>query len=160
MLILFPLIKIRNAGSRLIGRRYQKTNWKPEVPESLPKLYKFCRDNMEYKRDPVRGLLDHIQPIKHMNWQLETNGKIKGDCDDLATYAGYMLKRMGFSQVYRVNIVKYKHVICVFKDTDIYRYFSNRTYKPGPFGSMYIAVNDWSERNKHKPTKMYYRERL
>lgn len=160
MFLLFPLIKLRNAGSKLIGKRYKKTNWEPDIPGSLSELSQFCRENMKYKADPIRGLLDHIQPVKHMNWQLEKNEKIQGDCDDLATYIGYMLKRMGYKRVYRVNIVRYKHVICAFRDDNAYRYFSNRSYYPGPFKSRYAAVSNWAERNKHKPTRGYYTERL
>ena len=77
MLALFPLIKLRNAGSRMLARRYEQTDWEPPVPNSLPEMADFCKATMEYKADPARGLLDHIQPVKHMNWQLkESQGKL------------------------------------------------------------------------------------
>ncbi len=160
MLALFPLIKLRNAGSVIIGRKYEKTDWKPDAPNSLSELSRFCRKNFQYKPDPARGLLDHIQPVAHMNWQLKNRGKIEGDCDDMATYVGDMLKRMGYKNVFRVNIPKYRHVICVFKDGDLYRYFSNQIYRPGPFNSVYEAVSHWCGKKEHKPTKVYYSEKI
>jgi hypothetical protein len=160
ILALLPLIEIRNLGSRIIGRRYKKTDWEPPVPDSLPELAEFCREKMKYKGDPVRGLLDHIQPVQHMNWQLENSGKIEGDCDDMATYVAYMLKRMGYEYVYRVNIARYKHVICVFKDGSEYKYFTNQYLRRDTFNSMYEAVSHWCNGKDYKPTKMYYSERL
>ena len=160
MLALFPLIKIRNAGSRILGRRYKKTDWEPSVPGSLSELSSFCREKIRYKADPIRGLLDHIQPVKHMNWQLENSGKIEGDCDDIATYVAYMLKRMGYKHVYRVNIVRHKHVICVFRDGSEYRYFSNQYLRHGMFNSIRETVDRWCKSKDYKPTKLYYAERL
>ena len=160
MFALFPLIKIRNAGSRIIERRYEKTDWEPPVPDSLPELSDFCKEKMKYKADPVRGLLDHIQPVRHMNWQLENSGTIEGDCDDMATYVAYMLKRIGYRRVYRVNIIRYRHVICVFKDDSQYRYFSNQYLRRGTFGSVRETVNHWCDGKDHKPTRLYYKERL
>ena len=160
MLALFPLIKIRNAGSRILARRYEKTDWEPPAPDSLSELSEFCREKMKYKADPARGLLDHILPVRHMNWQLENSGKIAGDCDDMATYVAYMLRRMDYQRVYRVNIIRYRHVICVFKDDSEYRYFSNQYLRRGTFSSIYEAVNHWCKKRDHKPTRLYYAERL
>jgi hypothetical protein len=160
MLALFPLIKIRNAGSRILARRYEKTYWEPPVPGSLSELSDFCKQKMKYKGDPVRGLLDHIQPVRHMNWQLENSGKIEGDCDDMATYVAYMLRRMGYQSVYRVNIMRYRHVICVFRDDSSYRYFSNQYLRSGMFNSIREAVNHWCNGKGYKPTRLYYAEKL
>jgi hypothetical protein len=93
-----------------------------------------------------------------MNWQLENCGEIEGDCDDLATYVAYMLRRMGYQNVYRVNIVRYRHVICVFKDNNKYRYFSNQYLRGGTFNSVREAVNHWCDIQDHKPTRLYYTE--
>lgn|GEM_PF-3494085 len=160
MLALFPLVKMRNAGSRILAGRYEETDWEPPVPGSLSELSEFCRKKMEYKGDPARGLLDHIQPVPHMNWQLQNSGKIKGDCDDLATYVAYMLKRMGYQHAYRVNIMRHRHVICVFRYNSSYRYFSNQYLRSGTFGSIREAVNHWCKGKGHAPTSLYYAERL
>lgn len=130
------------------------------MPDSLSELAEFCREKMKYKPDPARGLLDHIQPVKHMNWQLRNSGRIEGDCDDMATYVAYMLKRMGYQHVYRVNIARYKHVICVFKDESLYRYFSNQYLRSDTFNSIHEAVCHWCNRKGYKTTKLYYSERL
>ena len=160
MLALRPLIALRNFGSRIIGRKYEKTDWKPTMPVSLEELEKFCKEKLRYKADPARGLLDHIQPVKHMNWQLEKRGYIEGDCDDMSTYVAYILTRMGYEEIYRVNIVKYRHVICVFKADDVYRYSSNRTLRNEKFNSVKGAIDNWCKRNDHKPTNVYYSERI
>lgn len=35
--------------------------------------------------------------MKHISfWQLKNLGRIEGDCDDMATYVAYILKRMGY----------------------------------------------------------------
>lgn len=164
MLILYPLIKVRNIGSKLLSRRYsaQLTFWQQDVPKDIKALATFCAMKLRWTRDPLNGYLDHIQPIRHMNWQLHHTGILKGDCDDLATWIGYMLKRMGVSIVYRCNIVKHQHVLCIFYDERLgkWRYFSNRALKSGLFTSSRAAVYNWCDRKEKKRTRMYYNERL
>ena len=164
MLILKPLIMLRNYFSLHVYRRYknQFTDLEPDLPISISRLADHCYGHLEWKEDPINGLMDHIQPIKHMNWQLKTNGMIEGDCDDLATWIGWMLKRMGIKHVKRVNIVKYKHVICVFFDPkhEKWRYFSNASLKTGMFKSTRQCVDAWCERKKHKPTRWFYTENM
>ena len=164
MLILYPLIQARNIGSGLLNRRYngRLTYAPPPIPNDIRALARFCADHMRWTRDPLRGYLDHIQPLAHMNWQLLKTGIIRGDCDDLATWIGYMLKNMQVSTVYRCNIVKHRHVLCIFYDEELgyWRYFSNRALKSGLFTSSRGAVNDWCTRNKKSKTRMYYNEPL
>lgn len=160
MLALRPLISLRNIGSRILSSRYEQTDWEPEVPGSLSELETFCGENLKYKRDPARGLMDHILPVKHMNWQLKKNGWIEGDCDDMATYVAYMLKRMGYQHTYRVNIARYLHVICVFTIDSQYRYFSNQYFRSGVFNSIKEVVDHWCEGHNHKPTTVYYAEKV
>ena len=160
MLALVPLIGIRNLASRILGSRYKKTDWEPTMPASLDELSSFCREYMKYKPDPARGVLDHIQPVKHMNWQLQNNGKIEGDCDDMATYVGYMLKRMNYERVYRVNIVRHRHVICVFKASGEYRYFTNQYLRKDTFNSIQEAVDHWCDGKEYDRTRVYHAERL
>ncbi len=160
MLALRPLIGIRNIASKIIARRYEQTDWKPATPGSLDELEKFCKEKVKYKADPARGLMDHIQPVKHMNWQLENRGHIEGDCDDISTYVAYMLRNMGYKEIYRVNIARYLHVICVFKTDEVYRYFTNQYLRSGTFNSVKEAADHWCKSHEHKPTRVYYAERL
>ena len=104
------LIKLRNKVSMLLGLAYKKTKWEPYIPADLSALRHFIDTYYLWQSE----LVDHIQPVEHMNWQLKNKDVIEGDCDDFATYTAYMLKRMGYKEIYRVNIPAHKHVICVF----------------------------------------------
>lgn len=123
------LIGLRNLVSRLMGNTYKRTKWQPELPLSIGSLREFVISNYKWTSDSIYGLLDHILPVAHMNWQLETTGFIRGDCDDFATYTSYLLIRMGYTHVYRVNIIDQKHVVCVFMDHNReFRVFSNSNF--------------------------------
>jgi len=123
------LIRIRNWVSNLCKRMYKTTNWEPDVPLSIEMLGFIIAEKYKWIKDPIYGLLDHVLPIKHMNWQLQNTGCVKGDCDDFATYTSYILIRMGFKQVFRVNLIDKLHVICVFMNNDsVFDVFSNSSY--------------------------------
>lgn len=160
MLALRPLIGIRNIASRIIARRYERTNWKPATPGSLDELETICKEKVKYKADPARGLMDHIQPVEYMNWQLENRGYIEGDCDDISTYVAYVLKNMGYKEIYRVNIVRHRHVICVFRADGLYRYFTNQYLRSGIFKSVKEAVDHWCKSHDYETTRVYYAEKL
>lgn len=148
------LVTLRAKVSTLMAYRYKTTKWNPPVPSTPEELEKFMESRTEWKSDPLWGLLDHIQPVEHMNYQLLMGnsdvvgiGIIHGDCDDLATYAGYMLDRMGATS-YRVNMPKYQHVICVFKYITLhgeykYSWFSNQTFAHEWYKDLRSAVNGW-----------------
>lgn len=157
-IILGSLIKFRNFVSKGIGRGYPTTTWEHSVFNDIGDLVTFSKENIEWRSDPIHGLLDHIQPINHMNWQLKTFGTIRGDCDDIATWIGYMLKRMGYKECYRVNIVRHKHVICVFRKDTYYQYFSNQYLRKGYYDSIDDVVKHWCERKSY--TRWYYVERV
>ena len=163
MRILQPLIWLRNRISKRMTKSYadKMTDWQPPQPISAYALASYCVNHMEWISDPLHGLLDHIQPVEHMNWQLKNTGKLKGDCDDLATWVAYMLKRMGYPVVYRVNIVKYRHVICVFRYADKqFKLFSNQHLYVGDSKSVAKAVDHWCDKHYKKHTKVYYAERI
>ena len=119
--IMKGLIGLRNGFSRVVGIGYMKTDWEPFVPVSLLSFREFIKRSYRWTSDPLYGILDHVQPVEHMNYQLKTNKFIRGDCDDLATYSCYTLSRMGFTP-YRVNVYTHKHVICVFSTSQPKRY--------------------------------------
>ena len=163
MKILAPLICLRNRVSKKMAISYanQLTDWQPPLSESIYALANYCMKHIFWISDPLRGLLDHIQPIKHMNWQLEKYGTLMGDCDDSATWIAYMLKRMGFPVVYRVNIVRYTHVICVFRYADKqYRVFTNNQLIVGDNKSVAKAVDHWCDYARKGHTNLYYAERM
>lgn len=163
MTILKPLIWLRNRASEKLAASYnnQLTDWEPPLPANIFVLADYCLRHLDWISDPLRGLLDHIQPIKYMNWQLENTGKLKGDCDDLATWTAYMLKRMGFLAVYRVNIIRYRHVICVFRYAkDEYKIFSNMHLYTGSSKSLKAAIDDWCDGNDESHTRMYVAENI
>lgn len=119
-MILNTLIKLRNALSGCLDNFYQKTKWQPDVSGwTLNTLRDFLINNYQWESDPVYGLLDHVQPIKHMNWQLRKYGVIKGDCDDLATYTIYLAMRIfGNKVAMRINLITRQHVIGLFDAND------------------------------------------
>jgi len=163
MTILKPLIWLRNRASKKLAITYDDklTDWEIPLPESIYVLANYLINHALWISDPLRGLLDHIQPVKHMNWQLQNSGVLKGDCDDLATWTAYMLKRMGFPVVYRVNIIKYRHVICVFRYAENkYRVFSNTLLYVGDSESLASAVDLWCDKNNKGHTRWYVVEKV
>ena len=139
------LINLRNKVSNLLSHIYKKTTWQPPIPSSIEELAKFMKEKTKWVQDPIWGLLDHIQPIDHMNYTLITKGKVEGDCDDLATYAGYMLGRMGYTRIYRVNLITHQHVICIFRDIEEKKYYwiSNSNFTGTFYTTLTFAINGY-----------------
>ena len=114
-------ISFRNAVSKIINSFTKRTDWQPDFPnftskdQALKHMRIFCEDHYRWKADPVYGLLDNVQSIKHMNWQLKNNGIIEGDCDDLATYSCYYALKLFAYKSYRINIASKRHVIGVIE---------------------------------------------
>ena len=154
------LIKIRNAASRGVAKAYPTTTWEPEIPDDLGALGTFMGTHYKWTEDPVHGLLDHIKPVVHMNLSLKDNGLIKGDCDDLATYTCYMLKRMGYKKIYRANIISHLHVICVFKHDDHYRYADNSRLYAEDFSTARAAIQHCANGRDGTKKARYYTERM
>jgi hypothetical protein len=98
-----------------------------------------------------------------MNYQLffTIDRKIKGDCDDLASYAAWMLLRMGY-QAYRINLLAHRHVICVFKDigTGKYAWFSNQLFSGVWYRSLLDSVKGWVAAGSSGTLGPYYIEIL
>ena len=133
-------INWRNKYSRTVQRT--ETKWEPLVPADLNALQTFIHMTYIWTKD---SLLDNIQSIQHMNWQLEHTGKIRGDCDDLATYSSYLLLRMKYTQVIRVNIWEERHVICAFSISNGWQVVDNRKMHPPYYGSLHKSILQRSE---------------
>ena len=118
MSIFNALIKLRNQVSTLLAYSYQKTEWIPAIPKDIQSLREFMGSKYRWKSDPLFGLLDHIQPIKHMNYSLKHKGFIDGDCDDLATYTLWLAWAMGADTAVRINMPNVQHVIGAFLVSD------------------------------------------
>ena len=122
--LLWMGVKWRNR-SQIIDR--EETEWEPIPPVDVDKLGEFIRRTYKWTKD---SLLDNIQSIGHMNWQLQEYGTISGDCDDLATYSSYLLLRMGYTVVYRINIWEERHVVCAFSVPGGWQVIDNRWIYP------------------------------
>jgi len=99
--------------------------------DSIEHYAKWLYRNTQWKQDPIFGLLDYVQSVDSMWKQFYKNGKIFGDCDDLAALTASVLHSMGY-KVYVVTInirpgasTSLGHVIAVFKDIQGYYVFSN-----------------------------------
>lgn len=136
------LLKIREWLSDKLNKERDTTRWEPDTPFTLDDFSNFMKYNTMWKIDEVHGLLDNIQSIGYMNWQLLNNGCIAGDCDDLATYACYMLSRMGYV-TYRVNLVEHLHVICIYTSDGSYSWCSNSKCNKTCYTSMYEAIKGY-----------------
>ena len=154
------LVRVRNAVSRRASKAYPTTDWEPEIPDDLKALSTFMRNHYEWTEDPVHGLLDHIKPVGHMNLSLKDNELIRGDCDDLSTYTAYMLGRMGYRKIYRVNVISHLHVICVFKHDDHYRYADNSRLYDSDFSTARAAIQHCANRRDETKKARYYTERM
>jgi hypothetical protein len=154
------LVKLRNFVSKVIAPIYKTTKWEPIIPTSVDELDKFMSYYFHWHSDPVYGLLDHIQPIGHMNYQLLCKNYIEGDCDDLATYACYMLSRMGYEGVYRVNLISHRHVICVFRIGIWYRWISNSNLTTDEYPTLTEAINGYCKTQYTVASGMYHIEKM
>ena len=148
-LLFLSLLFLSCAAMRSTG-----TEWEPPIPETLGDLKTFLRWKMEYKADPLWGLWDVKQTVNQMNAQLKKNSIIIGDCEDYATYAGYMLQRMGYTRVHRVVFLR-GHQICAFCIDGGWSYFSTGRYAEGPFASINAAVKHCSRINGWKTDEIY-----
>lgn len=164
MKILGVLIHARNLISRVARPFYPQTDWRPPVFSTPAGLENYARHFLKWQADPIRGLLDHVKTVKAMNWQIRNDEKARGDCDDIATWLGWMLLRAGFEKVYRVNVCRHKHVICVFQmevgGEYRYRTFSNMSLLDGHSGSVKAAVRRWCNHANKPFTNLYFAERL
>jgi len=132
-----------------------RTNWEPPIPMNLSMLTAFARNKMVYKRDPVWGLLDNLQSIEAMNYQLKENGFIEGDCEDYAHYLGWTLERMGYSPTWSIAIPPYRHTLCAFKTDKGWRFFSNQVLYYVYFTSLQNIVTYWCETEGYEPTILW-----
>jgi hypothetical protein len=155
-LILAPAIGLRNLYSKMIKDKFPTSKWEPPIPNSIEELESLYKDRMMWREEK----LDYIRPIKNMNHQLLYQDCMEGDCDDLATWVGYMLKRMHIKKVYRVNIAGHKHVICVYELLKSYFYISNNQFNKTAYNSIDDAVIGWCIKSGKPYTKWYYVERL
>ena len=152
------LIKKRNEFSELWKRHERQTNEEPEIPKDLYELSVFMHRYYEWQRDPLWGLCDHIKSIKHMNWYMKEYSEIRGDCDDLATYTLYLMAKMGYTELYRVNMPEFKHVIGVYKNTKTFGYggFSNRNLYQWNEPAVHSVVTKICMAEKKKEPKLKY----
>lgn len=137
------LLKKRDQLSTLLAYTYKKTSWEPIIPENIGALRIFIDQVYIWKPDPLFQLLDHIQPIGYMNHQLETTGRIKGDCDDQGYYTGYMLLRMGIPEAFLISIPEAEHVILVFRYNDFWFFASNDYIDNVPYPTWQNACRGW-----------------
>jgi len=158
--IMWQLIKLRNIFSRVLNSRRPSVEWRPEI-KSVQELKQWVSDNFEYKHDPLGGYLDNIKSVGYMCWEYRVHGKITGDCDDIATFVAWALSGMdaGIAGIWRVNIPRYGHVLCVWKGGDKYFYSSNRSfYAQEGFASIREIVDHYAERTGKKIGAKYYAE--
>ena len=154
------LIGIRNGLSRVHGVFIRGTDREPVLPGGLHELACWCRARMEWRRDRLWGYLDIVRTVGQMNKQLCERGIIRGDCEDLATYVGYLLHRMGYGEIWRVNIYSHRHVVCIFRSGDSYMLFSNGILLKGRHSGVSEAVWHWCKRRGSGGSGRYYAERL
>lgn len=114
------LVQTRNVFSRLVNSHRANTTWRP-ILTSLERFEQWMLTYFVYKHDFLGGLVDNTKSVGHMFWQHRSHeGVIKGDCDDSATLYVWALKEFrrdvqkSITGIWRVNIPKYRHVICVW----------------------------------------------
>jgi hypothetical protein len=120
------LLDLRKAVSNLVAKFKKETDWEPElqVSKSPKDIYNeekvvadvdsFMEKHFVWTQDEVYGLLDNVQTVRHMNWQIQSQNITKGDCDDAATYTAYLLLRMcKYVKTYRINMLDRQHVVCI-----------------------------------------------
>ena len=123
------LILLRNKFSTIMEYKLKSTNWEPDIPKLVSDIPNYMQGIFTWKQDPLWGLCDYIQPIGYMNWQLENNRHIYGDCDDYAQYIARILYRLNYRILLRVNMLDKKHVILAFMENDKgFSVFSNSNY--------------------------------
>lgn len=154
------LIKLRAKVSQILAYAYNKTKYEPPIPKNLGELQEFMSKVYDWESDPLWGIMDHIQPIEHMNYQLLRAGVIVGDCDDFATYTCYMLRRMGYAKTYRVNMPKQLHVICVFQSGSKWFWASNNFIYTVGYDDFIEAVKGWYIRHNKDFDGCYFAERI
>lgn len=154
------LIQLRKKFSKVVEPLYPESDYEPSIPRTLPELGQFMRDHYTWSRYPV---YDHLKSIKAMNYDLEHESRVFGDCGGLATYTAWMLLRMSYPEVYRVNIPELKHVVCVFSySIDDYRVADSRDLWSAKYFSLDEAIQSWAivRRNRHLQPEQYSIELL
>ena len=158
--ILGLLVSLRNSVSRLIGRFTERNDWQPDFPsfdtkdQYLNYMRDFCENHYHWTSDPVYGLLDNVQSIKHMNWQLKKKGIIEGDCDDLATYSCYFALKLFAYKTYRINIISERHVIGVIELRETqdspskYYWVSNHQVDTEAYNTLEECIKAFTENDK------------
>jgi hypothetical protein len=155
-LIFRGLIGLRDATSDIFSRFRQETSWEPQAPGSIEDLEYFLQQAYRWKRDAAYGLLDNMQTIRHMNWQLETTNRIEGDCDDFAKYTSYLLHRMGYRDIHIANILTMRHVIVIYGTGEAYNIFSNHIHYPIRAQDLDDAIQEYAAANGKRTNRHGY----
>ena len=110
------------------------------------------KENANWERDELNGILDTISTVDNMWAQWQKSGIMRGDCDDLANVSANVLKDIGH-QAYIVTLTpwlgfkrqgkekkSWGHVITIFQVDEIWRVFSNNRLKSQHFDSQEAAI--------------------
>lgn len=168
------LVQTRNGFSYLLNMRRPTEVWRPALT-SLEYFERWMLNHFIYRHDPLGGIVDNTQSVGHMFWHYKHDGGIiKGDCDDSATLYAWALKELRkdihtpIRDVWRVNIPRYRHVICVWvfvRDGEEQYYYSSGkaifydTVSGDGWGSIRDVVDAYgSRKGKRKLGAAYHAE--
>lgn len=131
------LVQTRNKFSRLLNNHRNTADWRPAF-SSLVQFEQWMLNHFVYKHDFLGGIVDNTKSVGYMFWQYKNKGGVvKGDCDDSATLYVWALNELrkdvstSIVNIWRVNIPKYRHVICVWSymlDSEAQFGYSSGTY--------------------------------
>ena len=175
-LFIRELVFLRNSFSSLLNKYRPSTEWRPDF-ENLDDVAAWMNLHFIYRHDPLGGMLDNTRSVGNMFYEYLHSAKISGDCDDAATlWCWALLQFRGegleyIENIWRVNIPRYMHVICVFTtelvrdapSITLYHYASgSRLFMKSEQGiylfSKQAVVDDYGSRHKRKLGAPFYVE--
>lgn len=122
------------------------------IDRTIEAFATWFRENAEWERDELKGMLDTVSTVANMWGEWSTNGVMKGDCDDLATVAADMIHRLGYGARIVTITPKFSfrrakskrrswgHVIAAFLYDGEYRVFSNNRLQEKRYSSLAHAA--------------------
>ena len=146
-LFLGELVRLRNFVSGILNKRRPKTEWRPEF-EGLDDAAYWIGKHFVYEHDPLGGIVDNTKSVGCMFQEYLRTGEIHGDCDDVATLWCWSLLRFRekglehIGNIWRVNIPRYMHVICVFTSESVLANPSISLYHYASGGRLFMRSED------------------
>lgn len=132
---------------------------------NTPKEYaRWLWNNIFYRSDKkIYGINDYWQTPE------ETLKLGTGDCEDYAILSQFILKKLGYKEVYIIVIAEKKkkstHAVCVFKEHDkTYSVFDNNSYErirqPSVKKAITYLYPYWKTIYYVTPNKIYYKTEI